>query len=315
MVSTAAPAAAATTVVLRQHPVSFGMMTRHDAGAAYHRITLGTFAETLQLGSDRNVVLQANADVPATLESGHDATPVRLVLSAAKGRSSAASAVSLARTIEVRSSDAHARLLARMDLDLELDLLGLGEEAPHVRIRSAKITGLEGLGAPFSGHRLTSRPLLAAPAAPLDLPVVGTEVVVDEAQSAVHGTLTLDSPMSPAAFQGEAGAQLVVTVYRGADQERIELPVSVDRKNAFERWDGAAQGAVRKASVEWRKLGSRWNGIVHVELPKLAGVDRVSLRFGDPSSPSILQAVGLAARDVKLASASLPGAPAVRLAP
>ncbi|MBI2377542.1 MAG: hypothetical protein HYV07_26310 [Deltaproteobacteria bacterium] len=228
----------ATPVTLEQPTVSFSI--------GKDRITIAAMAERLDVARGR-LSLEDNPHVPARVERGVSSVEARIDFGRAVGAVDAKGDAVMRRAAKLVGADG---AVQSFELQLTIDLLGLGDERPSVRLANAILTREDGVSAQLASNRA---PITwATPSARLLTRKDGT------------GIVELRAPLSPEYFIEDSVAPV--------ELQHAKLKADLRAVVAGERWSS------KSIEIAWEKVGESYVG--RFKAPEANGDKLLRLRFG-----------------------------------
>lgn len=260
--------AASPATSFEQAPASTVLALADAKGAARPvRLNLPAIVETLRFEPGRRVSIAARADVPATLELGHERLAATVALGPARGQSDAEGRVRTSRSLSLRAPSITLELLLDLSLVPEPDALGRGELVVE-RAAIVAVTAAEGR---LAALELTRHAYLAHPTVPMRWTAPGS--VAKWKAETTEGWWVLGAGLYPEAFVD--GDEVTVVADDGVESKRWRLRVE----------NGAWTDGERV--IEWSYEPGRWVGRARGFTGSIAG----AIRLGDADSPMSIDLV------------------------
>ena len=291
-------ASAAKPLVLEQTSVSVSLgLTSSDGRTHLYRLHLLPLSETVRLESGRQIHLETNAGVPAGLDGPRGKCDALLNFAAVSSHADVSGKVFLTRKVSLTGCNFEADL----SLQMELDLLSLGNEKPQITVRSAHFVALQGAGQ-WKDFELAKTAYLAMPAAPLTWSMSPTQLDIDAHSQEFSGEWHLASPLSPEAFVDREQAWVVLNAYSLSNEvvETIHLRLRVEQDaEGLLAWHQSDRlPSLESFRIHWIKSAQSYAGRISGRLltSDTTQIRRISVRFGSTNTPFQTQLIGFLAQ-------------------
>lgn len=292
--SALAEGATPKTFTLEQPALGMPLALVHEGRTKLLRLDLPMVTETVVLSAGRSVALLESDDIPARLESPSSSEPVTVVFRRAETKALPTGKAVVSRELQMRFGD---HRVASVELQYELDLLGLASEQPQISVTTGKVVAFSMSEGLFEGASIARPTLFASPMAQLDLTRPSVEVRFKASGHNLEGNVVLGSFLTPEAFRSDGHTRLALRLYSGASGSKaMDQALRVEVGEDTELWTATDASGELQASIVWTKDGANgaWRGRLFATLaakPETAPT-RASLVLGDQDSAYPIHSAG-----------------------